>query len=263
MDQPATSPFSPSEASPPPPPAPSFRTEGRPLARPPVKGPAPEDAWPRPDIKKIGAGIAGLTLLALAPRQRSVSRWAYVGVGSALVGGVVIGWARSNGQTARRVLRIAEGLQLSSTPEETYALWRDFERWPTFMTHLERVEPAGAGRWSWRASLAGLPPLEWTSELVQDEPGRALAWRTLPGASVDHAGRVSFRALSSGRGTGVRLELTYEPPAGALGRGLAALLQPATERLIRADVRRLKSVLEAGEVPVNAIRADTSEAGQR
>jgi uncharacterized membrane protein len=97
-------------------------------------------------ITQIGAGIAGLTLLALAARQRSGGRWACVGLGSALVGGAVLGWARANGHTEPRAARLVEGLQLTSSLEETYALWRDFERWPSFMRHLESVEPAGLRR---------------------------------------------------------------------------------------------------------------------
>ena len=238
------------------------RPEGSPLDNKPAASRASKHE-PRTDLKRIGAGLAGLGLLTLAPRQRSAARWACVGLGGALVGGAVIGWPRSNGKSDPQMLRIAEGLQLTTTAEEAYRLWRDFERWPSFMRHLGKVLPAGPDRWTWAATLPGLPPIEWTSELVRDEPARALAWRTLPGSGVDHSGTVTFRSLASGRGTGVRVELTYELPGGAAGRALAALLQPATERLIRADIRRLKSVLEAGEVPVNDLRPDSGEEGRR
>ena len=205
----------------------------------------------RPDVRNTAAGLAGLTFLTIATRSRTGARWAYAGLGSALVGGAAIDMARSTRRSGPTSLRIVEGMQINAAPESVYGLWRDLERWPTFMRHIESIEREGPDRWRWKARLPGLGPIEWTAELTKDDPGRALEWRTLPGGQVDHRGSVTFEPLPAGRGTGVRVELGYEPPAGAVGRVLASLLQPATERIIRGDVKRLKSLLEAGEVPIN------------
>jgi uncharacterized membrane protein len=151
-------------------------------------------------------------------------------------------------------------MQINADAAEVYDLWRDFERWPLFMRHIDSIVREGPQRWRWKVHLPGLGALQWSAEMTEDDPGRRIGWRTLPGAVISHAGSVNFERLPGGRGTGIHVQMSYEPPAGAPGRVLASLLQPAPERLIRSDIRRLKSLLEAGEVAVNAMRPSDLEA---
>jgi uncharacterized membrane protein len=46
----------------------------------------------------------------------------------------------------------------------------------------------------------------------------------------------------------VTVEITYRPPGGAIGRGLATLFGEAPEQQLRDDLRRFKQVMETGEV---------------
>ena len=55
-----------------------------------------------------------------------------------------------------------------------------------------------------------------------------------------------------GRGTYVRLLIRYKPPAGALGRAVAKVMQREPNVQARRDLRRFKQLMETGEVPVNA-----------
>ena len=64
---------------------------------------------------------------------------------------------------------------------------------------------------------------------------------------MHHAGAIRFRPAPGGRGTEVRLDVEYEPPASALGRSVARLFGSATEYRVEEDLRRLKQLLEAGE----------------
>jgi uncharacterized membrane protein len=59
---------------------------------------------------------------------------------------------------------------------------------------------------------------------------------------------VRFDRAPGGRGTEVRVEVVYNPPGGALGAGIAKLFGEAPEQQIKGDLRRLKQVLEVGEV---------------
>jgi uncharacterized membrane protein len=74
-----------------------------------------------------------------------------------------------------------------------------------------------------------------------------IAWRSLPGADVNHAGSVHFTEAGPGR-TDVRVVLSYEPPAGELGVTIAKLLGEEPSQQVADDLRRFKQVLEAGEV---------------
>jgi uncharacterized membrane protein len=76
-----------------------------------------------------------------------------------------------------------------------------------------------------------------------------IAWRTLDGAQVQHAGSVWFKEAPAGRGTELRVELQYNPPAGMIGAALAHLWGKDPDQQIHEDLHRMKQILEAGEIP--------------
>jgi uncharacterized membrane protein len=91
--------------------------------------------------------------------------------------------------------------------------------------------------------------VEWDSEITADRPGERLAWHSLPGSDVLHAGSVRFEPSTGGRGTLVRVMLHYRAPAGRLGAGLAKLVGADPNSTVREDLRRFKNLIEAGEIP--------------
>jgi len=201
-------------------------------------------------LARAGGDVADLALLARA-ESRSHARTA--GAMGAVAGvllpdlleGVRLG--RGDGSDGEDVsVRKATTIRLPQ--EEVYDFWRDLENLPRFMVHLESVQQLDETRSQWRAKGPGGRPVEWEAELVEERPAELIAWRSLPGASVQHSGRVRFSPAPGGRGTEVVVELTYSPPGGGFG-ALAAKLsgeEPATQ--LADDLRRLKQVLEAGEV---------------
>ena len=97
----------------------------------------------------------------------------------------------------------------------------------------------------------------WEAELTADEPGRLIAWRSVPGASVDIAGSVRFDPAPGGRGTEIKVILTYAPPAGKLGAAAAALAGGGGDRLVREALRRFKQLVETGEIAEASMRRET------
>jgi uncharacterized membrane protein len=93
--------------------------------------------------------------------------------------------------------------------------------------------------------------VEWDAMLTEDDPERRLAWRSVEGSQIMNEGSVDFRPAPADRGTEVRVRLTYQPPAGAVGMAFARLLgeEPAVQ--VDEDLRRLKRVLETGGTPTN------------
>jgi uncharacterized membrane protein len=132
--------------------------------------------------------------------------------------------------------------------EEVYTWWRDFENLPTFMRHLESVDVLDARRSHWKVKAPAGMTVEWEAEIVEDEPNRLIAWRSLPGADVENSGIVRFEAAPVGHGTQVTVSLRYEPPGGVVGRAFAKLFGEEPEQQVREDLRALRQVLETGEV---------------
>ncbi len=145
--------------------------------------------------------------------------------------------------------RVDHAVTVLKPAAEVYRFWRDFENLPRFMAHLVDVDTTtdGQSRWTAKGPL-GLK-VQWEAKLITDEPNRVIAWQSLPGADVDTAGSVRFEELPHGRGTEVRVELKYDPPAGKLGSALASLFGASPARQIREDMRRFKQIMETGEYP--------------
>jgi uncharacterized membrane protein len=144
-----------------------------------------------------------------------------------------------------------------------YDFWRQLTNLPRFMRHLESVEDLGGGRSRWTATAPLGGEVSWEAEITDDVPGERIAWRSLPGAAVRHEGVVRFLDAPGDRGTEVHVELTYEPPAGALGAAVAKLQNAAPDQQIGEDLVRLKQVLETGDVVVSEAVLDGRRIRQR
>jgi uncharacterized membrane protein len=143
---------------------------------------------------------------------------------------------------------VRKAITVNRPLEETYRFWRDFQNLPRFMRHLESVQVTGDGHSHWRAKAPAGKTVEWDAVIVDDQPNRRIAWRSLPGADVENAGDVRFEPAPGGRGTEVHVELRYDPPAGALGALVAKLFGEEPAQQVQDDLRRFKQVLETGMV---------------
>lgn len=143
-------------------------------------------------------------------------------------------------------IRVDRSVTIDRPIEEIYAFWRDFENLPRILEHLESVIDVGDGRSHWIAKGPAGVHVEWDAELLNEEAPVRIAWRSLPNAHVHHAGSVHFRPAPSGRGTEVRVILSYEPPGGKVGASVARLLGTTPGRQIHKDLQNLKHLLESG-----------------
>jgi len=128
-----------------------------------------------------------------------------------------------------------------------YSAWRDLEKLPTFMCHLDSVTRLDDTHSHWVAKAPG-GPAEWDAELVQDVPGTCIAWRSVEGAEIPNDGQVTFVPAPGDRGTEVHVELHYSPPLGALGSAVAKLFGEEPNQQVRDDLRRFKQIVETGEI---------------
>lgn len=79
-------------------------------------------------------------------------------------------------------------------------------------------------------------------------PNSRITWKSLPGSKIDNCGRVEFTPTPDGRGTEIRVTMSYASPGGTLGKAVAALLGESPDQQVNDDLRRLKQLLETGQV---------------
>jgi len=156
--------------------------------------------------------------------------------------------AKRTAVAAGQGTRIENAVTVNKPASEVYRFWRDLENLPKFMTHLLDVDTTTDGRSHWIAQGPFGLRVEWDAEIVTDTPNEVIAWRSLDGADVDTAGSVHFIELPHGRGTEVRVELKYDPPAGKLSTAIAKIVGKSPESQIKADMRQFKQLMESGEI---------------
>ncbi len=151
-------------------------------------------------------------------------------------------------RTRRELVRrasITATVTINRSPREVYEFFRDFSRLPEFMTYLDSVVEDGESS-AWTAKLPLFGKLRWTARISEDVPGKLIAWEAEPGSRIAVSGRVTFTKAPGRQSTEVRAEMRLAG-SSVLARLLAS---PET----KGDLRRLKQVLETGEV----LRSDAS-----
>lgn len=213
------------------------------------------------DWERVTSFAIGTGLIVWAARRRS-SRAATLPLGAWLLvrGGSgycpinhAIGRERARNDTrtalgGTRGVKVKESITISRPPSEVFAAWNDLSNLPRFMPNIERVDVVGGGRTHWVAREPGGIHLEWDADVLQRIPGELISWQSLPGSDIATAGSVRFES-ANGQGTRVTVNLQYSGPGGKVSDALAKLIGRSPAADTQEGLRRLKSLMEAGEVP--------------
>jgi uncharacterized membrane protein len=196
----------------------------------------------RSDAKRLGALITGgsIALYGLSRRSRG-------GIALAAAGG----WLAYSGAKENIPSEIIahSSMIINASQQEVYRFWRDFENLPRFMNHLENVKVTGERRSRWIALGPLGTRIAWDAEIISERATEEIKWRSLPGSDVEVDGVVRFRPATGNRGTLIEVISVVIPPAGELGRAVAKVFGKDPSFMMRQDLRRLKALMEAGEIP--------------
>ncbi len=216
--------------------------------------------------ERIVSAIGGGILAAAGLKKRSAAGAALALIGGDLLRRGITGHSYAYEAMGVRTADLGQGAATTSVPyelgvrvdksitiakprQEVYDFWRKLSNLPRFMKNVESVSEIDEMHSHWVVQAPAGRKVEWDAVIHNEVPGEMIAWRSLPGADVDNAGSVWFREAPAGRGTEVKVELQYNPPAGALGAVLATLWGKEPSQQIQEDLHRLKALLEAGEIP--------------
>src|ERR1700753_3940692 len=134
---------------------------------------------------------------------------------------------------------------VQADPQKLYQLWSDLENVPQWQEQIVSVTRTGdrTSRWTMRV---GDKTLEWISEILADEPGRRLAWKTIDG-DLHQAGEVLFEPAPGNRGTLVTLLQEFE--IGKWKSAMATIGDRNPKQGVIENLRHFKALAETGEVP--------------
>lgn len=144
-------------------------------------------------------------------------------------------------------VNIQTTLIVNKPKQEVYDFWRKLENLPLFMKHLKSVKEVDDKKSHWEANVPGnLTTISWDAEIIKEEEGKLISWKSLPGATIENAGKVDFQDALGDQGTELRVVITYRPPAGKVGGGIAWLLNPVFRKMIENDIVNFKQYIETG-----------------
>jgi len=215
------------------------------------------------DIERIASAGVGAALVGLGLTRGSLTGLAGAAIGGCLVYRGLSGHCslykelgintaerrgRFTSVPSGRGVKIEKSVLISRPAEELFRQWRDLERLPQLMSHLESVTENG-DRSHWKAKAPLGMSVEWDAELHNERFGEMIAWRSLPGSEIDTAGSVHFTPSGNGKSTEVRVVLKYDPPAGSIGAALSSWLGEDPAQQIAEDLQHFKQTMEtAGSV---------------
>jgi uncharacterized membrane protein len=168
-------------------------------------------------------GVGGLALVARSGTNMPIDR---------LVG------------VRRPSVELQKCLEVAAPIEQVFETFSQLERFPEFMKHVREVHVRGDGTSRWVVNGPAGGTVSWEAVTTRLDPNRLIAWRTLPGSAVDHAGLLRFEPTEGG--TRVFVTMSYTPPAGALGHAVARLFGTDPKSELNDDLMRMKVFLETG-----------------
>lgn len=188
----------------------------------------------RRDWLGAGLGLLGLGLLTRGMSSLPTNRLIGVGAG-------------------RNAVRVQKTVNINAPVGEVFGFFSRYDNFPYFMRNVREVHDYGTGYSHWVvAGPAGLT-VEWDAELSEFDPHRCIAWQSVPGSTVENEGFLRFGENPDGS-TRVDVQLSYNPPGGALGHLVAKLFGSDPRSEMDQDLARLKNLIETGNFPRNAAK---------
>lgn len=203
-----------------------------------------QESWP-PGVRVIMGATGGALLLnALAGRRSAL------GLLGGLAGAALIARSGTNMPidrltgVRRPALELQKCIDVAAPIEQVFETFSQLERFPEFMTHVREVHAKGDGTSQWTVEGPAGRTISWEAITTRIEPNRLIAWRTLPGSAIEHAGLLRFEPTEGG--TRVLVTMSYTPPAGAIGHAIARLFGTDPKSELDDDLLRMKVFLETG-----------------
>ncbi|HEV2443768.1 MAG TPA: SRPBCC family protein [Steroidobacteraceae bacterium] len=203
-----------------------------------------QQSW-APGVRVVmGATGAVLLINALAGRRSALGLLGGVG-GAALIARTVTNMPIDRLVGVRRpAIELQKCIDVAAPVEQVFETFSQLERFPEFMTHVREVHVRGDGTSQWMVEGPAGRTISWEAVTTRLEPNRLIAWRTLPGSAVEHAGLLRFEQREGG--TRVLVTMSYTPPGGALGHAVARLFGTDPKSELNDDLMRMKVFLETG-----------------
>ena len=147
---------------------------------------------------------------------------------------------------------VTKSIDVNVPVRVAYNQWTQFEEFPRFMKHVDRVEQLDDTTIRWIASIDGNEQ-QWLSDISEQDPDQRIAWHSTEGAS--NAGVVTFHRLDDDE-TRVTVQMQYDPDGmvESMGAALGFL-----DRNLEDDLESFKDFIESRGHETGAWRGEVEQ----
>jgi uncharacterized membrane protein len=145
-------------------------------------------------------------------------------------------------------MRVDRSNVIDADRDTVWKIVSDTDRYPSFMTRLERWDtandqPLGVGARYFVHWKVGSVPVGGLMEVVEFDDRRDLAWVGITGMTL--RGRIRLRDAGNGQ-TKVTFRLSYQAPGGIWGYIADRVAVGQVSRIATDTLKRLKQIAELG-----------------
>lgn len=214
----------------------------------------------------VGSGERWISLLAgTALAVAGLSRRSVGGLLTALGGGYLMyrgqrGYCNmyqmmGREEVSESPIELREQTSAVCSRDEAYQFCKNMSNLSCVIAPDAELVATSPGRWRWTyKTVLGIKEV-CEVEVAEDRPGELLAFRTVGDAYTQVIAELHFLDAPSDRGTEIHLRIEMIPRGGLLGRAFVKIVKPLIASQLREQLRRVKSLLETGEIATNAMRS--------
>ena len=159
-----------------------------------------------------------------------------------------MGWGTSAGDTidARVIIRRSVG--------DVFSFYKDLRNLPLFVGDIMDVQQLGPGMYQWTMQGPLGVRVKWRVMVTNEVMNKLIRYETIMAPELRTAWEVRFAPGPEANQTEVHERITS--PLGRVGRMALALIGKFPTREVRANLQRLKELLETGRVSDTTYAAD-------
>lgn len=206
-------------------------------------------------VRRVTGAAAGVLLLLNA--LRALRRGSVLNILGGVVGAGILTRALASEEFGG--IRVQRSIQVDVPVEEAFSFWKNFDRFSEFMSYVEDVGVNDTGGFRWVLCGPGGVRVRVNAEVSVLVPNQRIEWRTLPGSTIHHSGKVKFTELGAGK-TNLDVELFYRVPGGLVARRIIHLLGFDPADRIDHDLLHMKELIESNS-RVSQMSARSGTAG--
>jgi uncharacterized membrane protein len=192
---------------------------------------------------RLAAAACGTALMANCLARRTP--------GAMLLG--TLGFALFNRGLTRQEggIDVLKTIEIGAPVERVFDFFSHPENYARISDAVTHVELLGEGRFAKTMLIAGIP-IRFEERFVKFEQNKLLQTHSEPSSAIEYCKQMCFEAAGNDR-TRLHLHFRYQPPGGAFGHAVAALMGIDPKTLLIDLLMRAKFFLETGREPHDAV----------